>query len=235
MAARRINTTKLDIIRVGTRMFLERGYTNTNTRALCEVLDISPGNLTFHFPTKEHLLAVLVDMLCDFQSQMMERLVDEGKSSLLAFCLELMTIAAACDGNEVIKEFYISSYTHPMTLEIIRKNDTGRAKEIFGEYCPGWSDERFLEAETLISGIEYGTLMTTESSAHLEFRIAGALNGIMLIFGVPEETRRIKINKVLAMDYRAIGRQVIEEFIKFVEETNEQALEELIERKKNKK
>ena len=235
MISRRINTTKLDIIQIGTKMFLEKGYSRTNTRELCDALDISPGNLTFHFPTKEHLLSVLVDMLCGFQSQTMERLVDEGKSSLMAFCLELMTMAAACEESESIRDFYVAAYTHPMTLEMIRKNDALRAKQIFGEFCQDWSDERFLEAETLISGIEYGTLMTTESSASLEFRIAGALNGIMLIFGVPEDTRRMKIQKVLSMDYRAIGHQLIEDFIKYVDDTTEQAFEALIEERKRRR
>ena len=34
---------------------------------VAKALNMSPGNLTFHYPTKEHLLAVLTDMLCHFQ------------------------------------------------------------------------------------------------------------------------------------------------------------------------
>ena len=49
----------------------------------------------------------------------------------------------------------------------------------------------------------------------------------MLLFGVPEETRKMKIAKVLAMDYRAIGRKIYEDFKKYVTETNEHNLEEI--------
>ena len=56
--------TKLEIITEATKQFLEKGYTNTSANAVAKALGMSQGNLTFHFPTKEHLLAILVDMLC---------------------------------------------------------------------------------------------------------------------------------------------------------------------------
>ena len=70
-------------------------------------------------------------------------------------------------------------------------------------------------------------MMTTESSAPLDVRIAGALGAIMLIYNTPEDIRRMKIDKVLAMDYRAIGKRILSEFIEYIEEINEHALEEL--------
>jgi hypothetical protein len=50
----------------------------------------------------------------------------------------------------------------------------------------------------------------------------------LTFFGVPEETRKIKIEKVLSMDYHAIARRVYESFKQYVTETNEQALEEIL-------
>ena len=124
-----------------------------------------------------------------------------------------------------------SAYTRPLTLEIIRKNDAQRAKLVFAEYCLDWSDEQFAEVETLVSGIEYATLMTTEDSAPIDMRISGALNNIMMLYQVPEEIRRQKIQRVLAMDYTAIGRAVLQEFIAYIEETTEQAFEEVLDGK----
>ena len=208
-------------------MFLEDGYSKTTIRMIANELEISPGHLMFYFPTKDHLLCEVVDMLCDYQWRLIKRITDEGASQLMAICFELTTMAAACEESEIARDLYISSYTHPLTLEKIRKNDAERAREIFGEYCGGWSDTQFLEAETLISGIEYSTLMTTESSSPLDVRISGALNTLMMIYNVPEEIRQDKIRKALSMDYRSMGKQILSEFIKFVNETTEAALEEL--------
>lgn len=229
MARRRVNTTKHEIVQLATRLFLEKGYSATPPKLICEELDISTGNLTYYFPTKEHLLAVLVEMLCRFQGKTMNDMVqEEGRTSLLAVCLELATMVAMCEESEIAKDLFISAYSSPLCLEIIRKNDTQRAKHIYSEFCPDWSEEQYVAAETLVSGIEFAIMMTTNDSAPLETRIIGALNNIMRIFNVPEETRQQKLKKVLALDYRALARRVLKQFREFVDQTNEHTFEVLL-------
>ncbi|MBQ2848600.1 MAG: TetR/AcrR family transcriptional regulator, partial [Clostridia bacterium] len=199
-------------LRVSTTMFLEVGYSKTSPQMIAKELKVSTGNLTYYYPTKEHLLAVLTDLLCKYQWKMIKEEADGGISSLLALCFELMTMAAACEESEVAKDFFVSTYQSPKCLEIIHNNDTARAKEVFAEYCPDWTDEQFREAEILVAGIEHATLNAIDKTVPLETRISGALNAIMTIYNVPEEIRRIKIEKVLAMDYRSIGKRIFNEF-----------------------
>ena len=215
MARHKADLTRKEIIQVATHMFLENGYSHTTAKAICKELDMSTGNLTFHYPTKEHLLAKLTEMLCHFQGKMMEKVIDEGKTSLLALCMELAAMAAICEENEIAKDFYLSAYTHTMSLDLIRRSDLERAKVVFGEYAKDWPESQFHQAEIIVSGIEYATLMKTDDTS-LEDRIAGALNGIMIIYGVPQEVRHRKIKKVLEMDYKTVGRNVLEEFKKYV-------------------
>lgn len=219
--------TKLEIIQVATRLFLEEGYSNTSIKKVCAELDMSPGNVTFYFPSKEHLLAELVDLLCRFQWKQMEEEADEGISSVLALCLELTSMATLCD-DPVARDFFFSAYTSPLCLEIIRKNDTERAKRVFASYRPEWNHEQFAEAEVLVSGVEYATLMPVGDPVSLESRITGALHNILGIYAVPPEVREVKIQKVLAMDYRNISKKVMREFREYVDEANEQALMELL-------
>ena len=222
--------TRIEIIQEASKQFLECGYTNTTISAISKALEMSPGNLTFHFPTKEHLLAELVDILCAFHWLQMEREANDGISSVMAICLELTAMAGACEDDEVIRDFFISSYTSPLCLEVIRKNDAARARDVFCSYRPDWSDEQYQEAEVLVSGIEYGTLMTTGRPIPLETRIRGAIHNILGIYGVPEEIRTSKLQKVFAMDYRGIGKKAILDFKKFVEQSNELAFSELLKR-----
>ncbi|MBE5893578.1 MAG: helix-turn-helix transcriptional regulator [Lachnospiraceae bacterium] len=231
MARRRVNTTKLEIIQTATRMFLEKGYSATPVKAIADRLEMSTGHLTFYFPTKEHLLAELTGMFCDFQWTAMKQYAKEGQSLLLAICLELTSVAAICEENKIAKDLYLSAYTHPMTLEIIRRNDAQKAQMVFGEYCPDWTEEHFAVTEALVSGIEYATLMTTGDPVSFDMRITGALNNIMLLFQVPEDIRRKMIQNVLAMDYTAIGYAVLQKFIVYIEETTGHAFEELLGRK----
>ena len=225
---RKPSPMKAAIIKAASELFFEKGFSKTTSAELCKKIDIGTGNLTFYFPTKEHILSVLVQMMIDFQWKEMEAQTDEGKSSLLAYCLELTTLAAIGEEIPQMHDFLTAAYSHPTTLDLIRSNDVEKIKRVFAEYTEGWDDEKFTETETLISGIEYATLMNTEHTATLEHRIEGALNTIMMMFGVPEELRKAKIKKVLAMDYRAIGRKVYEEFKEYVTESNENALDEVL-------
>ena len=224
---RKPSPMKAAIVKSASELFFERGFSRTTSAELCKKIDIGTGNLTFYFPTKEHILSVLVQMMIDFQWMEMEAQTDEGKSSLLAYCLELTTLVALSEEIPQMQDFLFAAYSHPTTLDLIRINDTEKITQVFTEYTVGWDDEKFTETETLISGIEYATLLHTEHTASIEHRIEGALNTIMMLFGVSEELRRTKIKKVLAMDYRAIGRKVYEDFKRYVTETNEHNLEEI--------
>lgn len=225
---KRENPTRLAIIQVAIELFFEKGFSNTTAAAVCRGADIGTGNLTFYFPTKEHILDVLVTMMCDFQWKLIEDATDEGKSSLLSYCLEVATMVAISEENEQMHDFYVSAYSHPITLENIRANDVEKMRQVFGQFCPDWTEEQFVEAEAIVSGIEYATLMTTKHSASLPVRVEGALDAIMKVFNVPEEIRKMKVQKVLAMDYRAIGRRVLEDFYSYVSQANEKAITDLL-------
>ena len=216
--------TRLRIIQVAAKLYIENGYSTTTNKELAKTLDLSPGNITFYFPTKDHLLSVLVNELTDFQDLLMEHAAEEGKSSLLAYCLELTSIAAVCEENEVTRDFFVSSYSSEMTLDIIRQNDTEKTKEVFGQYCPDWDDDMWAATENIVSGIEYATIMTRECNTPLPVQIERTLNTIMTIYGVPKELREVKIKKVLAMDYRALGRRILSEFKDYIEKVNEENL-----------
>ena len=232
MARKRQTTTKFEIIQVAAEFFFEKGVSLTSPKMIADELELSTGNITYYFPTKEQLLAVFTEMLCDFQWKMMEQEANEGLSSVMAICLELATMAAMCEENAAAKDFYLSTYSSDLCLEIIQRNDTERAMQVFRGYRPDWTQEQFAEAETIVSGIEHTTLRTSSFSPSLETRISGALETILVTYGVPEETRRRKIAKVLSMDYRGISRRVLREFKAFVEKESEQAFEALFHRKK---
>ncbi len=226
--------TKLEIIKVATSLFLEVGYSKTSPKMIADELEISTGNLTYHFPTKEHLLAVLVEMLGEFQEKLLEYEADKGLSSNMSICIELMTVASACEENEVARDFFISTFQSPMCLDYLRKRHIDRAKRIFAEQCKDWTDEQFIEAEILVQGIDYSTLISSDTSVSFDVRIAGALNQILSIYNVPEEMRKEKIERVLSMNCRELGKRVLKEFISYVENTIDDALDETINIKKKK-
>lgn len=227
----RAELTRNEIIRVAANSFLNNGYTTTTVASMAKAIKIGTGNITFYFPTKEHMLAELVNILCRYQKKLMADEAKDGDSSVMAICLELLTIASACEQDEVAKDFFLSTYRSELCMDLIRKSDKARAKEVFKEYCSDWTDEQFTEAAVLVSGIEYATLLTTSEVASLELRVGGALQTILTIYNVSKEVREQKIEKVLSMNYKALGLDTLKKFRKYVDQTTEQALLDLLKRK----
>lgn len=224
---------QLEIVQQAAKLYFEKGYSATSPRAICDVMAISTGNMTHYFPTKSHLLAVIIELLTDFQWQTVQEVVDEGETPITALCFELTAMAAMCEENEIARDLYISAYTNFRSLDIIRKSDMERAKRVFAEFCIDWTDEMFAEAETLVSGIEYATLMTTADSPALEVRIAGAMNQILSIYNVPKERRTIKIEKALGLDYRNYGQNLFDNFKKYVFELTDKSFEDWAKNRNN--
>ena len=106
-----------------------------------------------------------------------------------------------------------------------------KTKNIFSQFCPDWTDEQWAATENIVSGIEYATIMTREADTPLPLQIERTLSAIMLLYNVPEELRKIKISKVLATDYRSLGRKIFKDFKDYIEMVNEQNLEAAMEEK----
>lgn len=215
-----VNETKNAIIRVAIEMFLERGFTNTSVRAIAAELGISTGNITFYFPSKEHLLMVLVEMLCDSQWSMLEQQADEEETALMAFCMETMTVAAACEQNEIARDLFLSVFQSELCRNLLRENHVARAERIFSEYCGDWTHQQFRIAEILVMGIQHAVIIPTDVEIPLSERIAAALNQILSIYGVPENNRAEKIRRILALDYNDIRQRVREGSLSYVDQLN---------------
>ena len=215
-----VNETKNAIIRVAIEMFLERGFTNTSARAIAAELGISTGNITFYFPSKEHLLMVLVEMLCDSQWSMLEQQADDEETALMAFCMETMTVAVACEQNEIARDLFLSVFQSELCRNLLRENHVARAERIFSEYCGDWTHQQFRIAEILVMGIQHAVIIPTDVEIPLSERIAGALNQILSIYGVPENNRAEKIRRILALDYNDIRQRVREGSLRYVDQLN---------------
>ena len=211
--------TKYKILLCATKLFIEKGYTATYVTMITNMLKISTGNLTFHFPTKEHILAELIKKLNSFQHRLEESGDRTEQSLVVGYLAELAMFAAACEENANLKDLIIAAYTHPLSMELMRVNDTARAMGVFKEYCPEWTEKEFAQAQNVVSGIEY-SMFRTENTQQitLEQRIVSSIDSIMKIYDVPKNDRQNIIAEVVAADYHDKGRRIFEEFGKYVED-----------------
>lgn len=224
--ARAGTTTKYEIIQTAAEFFFTEGFSNTSPRMIAEKLGLSTGNITYYFKSKEHLLLTTVKELCNFQWNMLEAEIDKGIGSAASVCLETMTVAVACEESEIARDFFIATFQSQLCRNHLRQNHVDRAKKIFASECDGWTDEQFHQAELLIMGLQYSAIAPTDANIPLKMRLSGALNQILSIYNVDEETRREEIQKVLDKDCREISKRVLEAFTDFVKKKNAKTLNE---------
>ncbi len=229
MARRKANITKLEILQVATRMFLEKGFTNTSAKAISNELDISTGNLTFHYPTKEHILLELAKKITDFHKQAIDKVQQKGHDDLFAYCWEVTSQIALCEENLQMRDLYLAIYSYPMTMLFVKDWTSEKNLEILGERLHDWTLERFRIAENVTSCIERSAL-TEPCTEHytLEDKIRLTLTCLLKIYDIGKDEREQVIGEILETDYRKAGHDLLVQFTKYIEKHNQQVIDEAI-------
>ena len=67
-----MSSTKAKIIDSALRLFNEKGFVNVKMRDIANALEISPGNLTYHFPKKEDILEAIHDAIVEERNALLQ-------------------------------------------------------------------------------------------------------------------------------------------------------------------
>lgn len=228
MARRKSNLTKLEIMQVAMKMFLEKGFTNTSAKAISNELNISTGNLTFYYPTKEHILLELVKEITEFHTKCINK-VSKEHDDLFSYCWEIAAQIMLCEENEQAKDLYLAIYSYPMTLHYVKDWTAEKNKKILGERLSDWTLERFRRVENVTCCIERSALTEpcTENYT-IEDKIRLILTCLLKIYDISFEEREKVINEILKTDYHKMGHDLLKQLTKYVEKQNKQALNEAI-------
>lgn len=233
MAHKKTNMTELEIKQKAMRMFFENGFSNTTVKAISKELGISTGNLTFYFPTKEHLLFELTKELTVFHSNCIEDAVKKSHDNLFSYCLEVVAQIVSCESNPNVKDIYLAIYSYPMTLDYIRNWTARKNYKLLGELLPEWSLERFRRAETVTCCIERSALTEECTEEYtLEDKIKLILTCLLKIYDVNQEDRENVINKILKTDYKKISGMLLKQLTRYIEKYNQQVIDEAIKERK---
>lgn len=228
MARRKSNLTKLEIMQVAMKMFLEKGFTNTSAKAISNELNISTGNLTFYYPTKEHILLELTKDITEFHTKCINK-VSKEHDDLFSYCWEISSQIMLCEENEQAKDLYLAIYSYPMTLYYVKDWTAEKNKKILGERLSDWTLERFRRVENVTCCIERSALTEpcTENYT-IEDKIRLILTCLLKIYDISFEEREKVINEILKTDYHKMGHNLLKQLTKYVEKQNKQALNEAI-------
>ena len=225
MARRKSNLTRLEIMQVAMRMFLEKGFTNTSAKAISNELNISTGNLTFYFPTKEHMLLELTKAITAFHTKCIDKVAKEN-DDLFSYCWEVVAQIMLCEENEQGKDIYLAIYSYPLTLNYVKVWTAEKNQRILGDRLKDWTYERFRRVENVTCCIERSALTEPCTDIYtIEDKIRLILTCLLKIYDINLEEREKVIKKILDTDYHKMGHDLLKQLTKYVENQNKQALE----------
>lgn len=122
--------TRQRICQAAISLFNEKGYGNTSLREIAEAAGTTIGNLTYHFPQKEQLIAKIQDELhLDFFELFPEN--NEGEWLKAMVCSFKMA-----EQNQQENSFYYKSFIKLSgDSEAIRENNRSFRQQLYSQYC----------------------------------------------------------------------------------------------------
>src|SRR4051812_45533142 len=80
-----MSDTRRRILDLARELFNREGLSRVGPREIARALEMSPGNLAYHFPTKDDLVAALVEELHELNAQSMLAEPDDGPSMVTMY------------------------------------------------------------------------------------------------------------------------------------------------------
>src|SRR5882672_7521685 len=72
-------TTRDQIVQAADRLFYQKGYEYTSFSNISDAVEISRGNVTFYFKTKDEILEAVIDLRLDRTQRMLNQWEADGE------------------------------------------------------------------------------------------------------------------------------------------------------------
>ena len=207
------------VLLVASRMFLEKGYSNTTIKAISAETKLAIGSIVNVFRCKEDLLSELFHNILESQFVASEKLLDGvTEDKVLFYAFETVLQLHIAESSEHMRELYSVAYSMPKTAEIIYRVLTNKLAEIFKEYLPDLEMKDFYEREIASGGIMRG-FMTVPCGIYftMDRKIKAFLETTFLVYEVPKEKIAEAIEFVSRFDFKKIAAEVIENMFAYLE------------------
>ena len=217
MAHRENNATKQAIVDSAIKNFLVNGFRHTSTKMICEDVGISPGNLTFWFPTKADILFEFTKKIMNYHTRFIEYNKSKNEENIFIYCLEIVVQIALCEERENIRDIYYSMYSEPLTMAYLKDWTAEKNLNILGSYLPDWDLKRFRRVANVTCCIERSALAEPCTEDYtLEDKIRLTLICLLKIYDFSKEERERVIEQILATDYHKIKTEMLKQLDEFI-------------------
>ena len=190
--------TRTLVLHSATKLFIEKGYTNTRIKDIADDSGVGYNEIFRMFVDKDNLLSHLVNLVIEHQfEKSIEYLKEQSEDKLLLYIFECVLQLYICEINDNIREMYAVSYSMPSTSHKIYDYITEKLENVFHKYLPEYETKDFYELEIAAAGIMRGFII---NPCNMYFTIDRKVNRfiktLLKIFEVPKEEVEDVIKKI---------------------------------------
>ena len=210
--------TRTLVLHSATKLFIEKGYTNTRIKDIADDSGVGYNEIFRMFIDKDNLLSQLVNLVIEHQFEMsVKYLNDQASDELLLYIFECVLQLYICEINDNIREMYAVSYSMPNTSQKIYDYITKKLENVFHKYLPEYETKDFYELEIAAAGIMRGFII---NPCNMYFTIDRKVNRfiktLLKVFEVPKEEVEGIIKKIEKFKMKEYSIEVINTLYEYI-------------------
>ena len=119
---RKKEITKSVVLHSASKLFIERGYSNTRIRDIAEEANVSYNDVFRQFGDKDTILSELIGLVLECQFETSENILkDKTTNKLHLYAFETVLQLYIAESLEHKREMYVVSYSLPHSTQIVHK------------------------------------------------------------------------------------------------------------------
>ena len=205
------SSTRSLILRSASKLFIERGYSETRIRDIANDAKVQYSEVFRLFQDKDSILSALVGLVIEFQFDMTEKhLNGVTDNKLYKYAFETILQLYVAESIEHIREMYAVSYSLPHSSQVIYRTITSKLEDVFKDLHPNLDTKDFYEYEIATAGIMRGFItVPCDMYFTMERKIRRFLESTLRIYKVSDETIEDVIQFVSKFKFQDIANETL--------------------------
>lgn len=206
------------ILHSATKLFLEKGYSNTRVRDISNDSGVTYNEIFRMYEDKDTLLSHLINLVIAHQFEFSENYlknITDDKLYLYVFESTLQLYIA--ESMEHIREMYAVSYSLPNTSHKIYEYITEKIENVFKDYLPHYETKDFYELEIACAGIMRGFIINPCNMYFtMDRKVRRFIKTTLKIYEVPKDKIEETIKFVESFDMKKLAKEVIDTLYEYI-------------------
>lgn len=216
---RKKEITKSLVLHSASKLFIERGYSNTRIRDIAEEANVSYNDVFRQFGDKDTILSELIGLVLECQFETSENILkDKTTNKLHLYAFETVLQLYIAETLEHIREMYVVSYSLPHSTQIVHKTLTKKLEEVFKEMLPHLETKDFYELEIASASIMRGYIsVPCDMYFTMERKVRRFLEANLKIYDIKEELIAETLEFLKQFDFKETANQVLNTLFIYLE------------------